>query len=267
MLDPEIGTRPHLIESDPCRFQPLQGRPYPRRAHNHVPTPRGTRLRSLARSRVHPPTPLRPTSPQPRSRSSPPPSKLPSRRPSRDTCASNGSPASRSPSVAPGTSSSPGATAWPTSSTTCRSPPPPSSACDSTQKLLTATAVLRLAELGRLRLDDPVQHDCPAFGVRPWPVTVGDLLTHQGGVRPSDLADLFNRQRPPVARGRGPAIRAGHSGAPAGHAGPLLQRRLHPARLRHRGRHGRAGRLGAREAGAAPVRELPRRPATTTSMR
>jgi CubicO group peptidase (beta-lactamase class C family) len=64
----------------------------------------------------------------------------------------------------------------------------------STQKLLTATAVLRLAELGRLRLDDPVQRHCPAFGVRPWPVTVGDLLTHQGGVRPSDLADLFNRR-------------------------------------------------------------------------
>jgi CubicO group peptidase (beta-lactamase class C family) len=67
----------------------------------------------------------------------------------------------------------------------------------STQKLLTATAVLRLAELGRLRLDDPVQRYCAAFGVRPWPVTVGDLLTHQGGVRSSDLADLFNREHYP----------------------------------------------------------------------
>lgn len=35
------------------------------------------------------------------------------------------------------------------------------------------------------------------FGVRPWPVTLGDLLTHQGGVRASDLADLFNRQHYP----------------------------------------------------------------------
>jgi CubicO group peptidase (beta-lactamase class C family) len=67
----------------------------------------------------------------------------------------------------------------------------------STQKLLTATAVLRLAEQGRLRLDDPVQRHCPAFGVRPWPVTVAGLLTHQGGARPSDLADLFNRQHYP----------------------------------------------------------------------
>jgi CubicO group peptidase (beta-lactamase class C family) len=63
----------------------------------------------------------------------------------------------------------------------------------STQKLLTATAVLRLAELGRLQLGDPIQHRCPAFGVTPWPVTVRDLLSHQGEVRPSIPADLFNR--------------------------------------------------------------------------
>ncbi len=64
----------------------------------------------------------------------------------------------------------------------------------STQKLLTATTVLRLAELGKLRLSDPVQRYCPAFGVRPWPVTLRDLLGHQSGVRPSTLADLFNRE-------------------------------------------------------------------------
>ena len=63
----------------------------------------------------------------------------------------------------------------------------------STQKLLTATAILRLVEQGRLGLDDPVVRHCPSFGVRRWPVTVRQLLTHQGGVRPSDLADLFNR--------------------------------------------------------------------------
>jgi serine beta-lactamase-like protein LACTB len=68
----------------------------------------------------------------------------------------------------------------------------------STQKLLTAAAVLRLAELGRLRLDDPVQGYCPAFGARPWPVTPRQLLSHQGGVRPSDLADLFNRTHYPT---------------------------------------------------------------------
>ena len=64
----------------------------------------------------------------------------------------------------------------------------------STQKLLTATAVLRLAETGKLHLDDPVQRYCPAFGARPWPVTLRHLLSHQGGVRPSDLQDMFNRE-------------------------------------------------------------------------
>lgn len=64
----------------------------------------------------------------------------------------------------------------------------------STQKPLTATAVLRLAETGRLRLSDPVQAYCPEFGVRRWPVTLRELLSHQGGLRPSDLRDLFNRE-------------------------------------------------------------------------
>ena len=62
----------------------------------------------------------------------------------------------------------------------------------STQKLLTATAVLRLAEAGRLGLNDPVQRHCPAFGIRRRPVTVRQVLAHQGGIRPSDLADMFN---------------------------------------------------------------------------
>ncbi|MGH7514286.1 MAG: serine hydrolase domain-containing protein, partial [Gemmatimonadales bacterium] len=64
----------------------------------------------------------------------------------------------------------------------------------STQKLLTATAILRLAETGKLRLDDPVQAYCPAFGARAGAPTLRELLSHQGGVRPADLADLFSRQ-------------------------------------------------------------------------
>lgn len=63
----------------------------------------------------------------------------------------------------------------------------------SVQKLLTAVAVLRLAELSRLSLDDALPVHCPAFGARRWPVTLRQLLSHQGGIRPSDLADLFNR--------------------------------------------------------------------------
>jgi CubicO group peptidase (beta-lactamase class C family) len=64
----------------------------------------------------------------------------------------------------------------------------------STQKLLTAAAVLRLAQAGRVSLADPVQAYCPAFGVGRWPVTLRDLLSHQAGLRPSDLRDLFNRE-------------------------------------------------------------------------
>lgn len=67
----------------------------------------------------------------------------------------------------------------------------------STQKLLTATAVLRLAETGKLNLTDPVQEYCPAFGVHRSPVTPWDLLSHQGGLRASDLRDLFNRDHYP----------------------------------------------------------------------
>jgi serine beta-lactamase-like protein LACTB, mitochondrial len=64
----------------------------------------------------------------------------------------------------------------------------------STQKLLTATAVLRLAEAGSLSLDESVQTHCPAFGVGRWRVTLRQLLSHQGGIRSSDLQDLFNQK-------------------------------------------------------------------------
>jgi CubicO group peptidase (beta-lactamase class C family) len=63
----------------------------------------------------------------------------------------------------------------------------------STQKLLTAAAMLRLVQAGRLGLDDLVQRHCPAYGTRRWPVTLRALLSHQGGLRSSDLRDLFNR--------------------------------------------------------------------------
>jgi CubicO group peptidase (beta-lactamase class C family) len=50
-------------------------------------------------------------------------------------------------------------------------------------KPMTAVAVLRLAALGRLDLDAPVQRYCPAYPPKPWPVTPRQLLSHQGGVR------------------------------------------------------------------------------------
>jgi CubicO group peptidase (beta-lactamase class C family) len=53
----------------------------------------------------------------------------------------------------------------------------------SVSKTITAVAVLRLAEEGRLDLDAPVSRYCPEFPDKPWPVTVRQLLCHQGGVR------------------------------------------------------------------------------------
>jgi serine beta-lactamase-like protein LACTB, mitochondrial len=50
-------------------------------------------------------------------------------------------------------------------------------------KTITATAVLQLAEKGRLDLDAPVQKYVPAFPAKQWPVTCRHLLAHMGGVR------------------------------------------------------------------------------------
>src|SRR4051812_33279586 len=50
-------------------------------------------------------------------------------------------------------------------------------------KTFTATAVLQLVEAGRLRLDDPVARWVPTLaGTGLAPVTVRELLGHQGGV-------------------------------------------------------------------------------------
>ncbi|HYP29672.1 MAG TPA: serine hydrolase domain-containing protein [Blastocatellia bacterium] len=50
-------------------------------------------------------------------------------------------------------------------------------------KPLTATAVMQLAEQGKLDLDAPIQKYCPAFPEKQWPVTARQLLGHLGGVR------------------------------------------------------------------------------------
>ena len=63
-------------------------------------------------------------------------------------------------------------------------------------KPMTATAVMQLAEQGRLDLDAPVQRYCLAFPEKRWPVTVRHLLGHTSGVRhyggPNEEAELFN---------------------------------------------------------------------------
>jgi serine beta-lactamase-like protein LACTB, mitochondrial len=63
----------------------------------------------------------------------------------------------------------------------------------STLKTLTATAVLQLVAARRIDLDAPIQRYCSAFPIKQWPVSARELLGHQGGVRPSRGADVFNR--------------------------------------------------------------------------
>jgi CubicO group peptidase (beta-lactamase class C family) len=53
----------------------------------------------------------------------------------------------------------------------------------SVSKAITAVAVMRLAEEGRLDLDAPVWRHCSVYPEKPWPLTARQLLCHQGGVR------------------------------------------------------------------------------------
>jgi CubicO group peptidase (beta-lactamase class C family) len=53
----------------------------------------------------------------------------------------------------------------------------------SLSKTITSTAVMQLAEKGKLDLDKPIQKYCPAFPVKPREITARHLLAHLGGVR------------------------------------------------------------------------------------
>lgn len=53
----------------------------------------------------------------------------------------------------------------------------------SISKSITATAVMQLAERGKLDLDAPIQKYCPAFPQKQWPITARLLLGHLAGVR------------------------------------------------------------------------------------
>lgn len=53
----------------------------------------------------------------------------------------------------------------------------------SVSKSLTAVAIGRLVEEGRLDLDQPIQRYVPTFPVKRWPVTTRQLAGHLGGVR------------------------------------------------------------------------------------
>jgi serine beta-lactamase-like protein LACTB, mitochondrial len=53
----------------------------------------------------------------------------------------------------------------------------------SISKPITATAVMQLAEAGKLDLDAPVQKYCPAYPQKQWPVTAREVLGHLAGIR------------------------------------------------------------------------------------
>jgi CubicO group peptidase (beta-lactamase class C family) len=51
---------------------------------------------------------------------------------------------------------------------------------------------MQLVEKGKLDLDAPVQKYCPAFPEKQWPVTVRQLLIHQGGIRHNKLDEVVS---------------------------------------------------------------------------
>jgi serine beta-lactamase-like protein LACTB len=53
----------------------------------------------------------------------------------------------------------------------------------SVSKAVSATGAMWLAEHGKLDLDAPVQRYCPAFPVKPSPITTREVLAHKAGIR------------------------------------------------------------------------------------
>lgn len=50
-------------------------------------------------------------------------------------------------------------------------------------KWFTATAAMRLAQAGKLELDEPIQSYCPQYPEKKWKITARHLLTHTSGIR------------------------------------------------------------------------------------
>ena len=71
----------------------------------------------------------------------------------------------------------------------------------SVSKPLTALAIMQLAELGKLRLDSDIREFVPAGAVRSHynhPVTIRELLLHQGGVDDHFIGDGFSSGQQPT---------------------------------------------------------------------
>ena len=65
----------------------------------------------------------------------------------------------------------------------------------SVAKPITATAVLQLAERGKLDLDAAIQRYVPGFPEKPWPITARQLLAHQSGIRNWSREEFHNTRR------------------------------------------------------------------------
>lgn len=66
----------------------------------------------------------------------------------------------------------------------------------SVTKQFTAAAVLKLAEEGRLSLDDPIETYVPAFPTRDFHITVAGLLDHTSGIKGyTEMPDFWEKAR------------------------------------------------------------------------
>ncbi len=59
-------------------------------------------------------------------------------------------------------------------------------------KPITAVAVMRLVEEGKLDLDAPIQKYCPAFPQKPWTITTREVLGHISGIRHYKEGEMDN---------------------------------------------------------------------------
>ncbi|HEX8160440.1 MAG TPA: serine hydrolase domain-containing protein [Pyrinomonadaceae bacterium] len=73
----------------------------------------------------------------------------------------------------------------------------------SVSKPVTAVALMRLVEQGKLDLNAPVQKYCPAFPQKQWPVTARQILGHLSGIRHYKSDEEFDSTRfyPSISEG------------------------------------------------------------------
>jgi len=68
----------------------------------------------------------------------------------------------------------------------------------SVSKPITAVAAMQLVEQGKLDLDAPVQKYVPSFPVKPWPVTLRQILGHTSGIRHYAEGEFENTRHYPT---------------------------------------------------------------------